>query len=204
MIPIADVRFDPPIGFQTSGGAGWRTEIIPLANGREARNALWSGALRRWQVTGVPVTPDAANSLIRFFNARSGPAQGFRFSDPFGWRTAETVTPLDQAIGTGDGAATAFQMVLDDGAAVPKVITRPVLASVRVAIDGVETGAFSADSTTGILTFDSAPGDGAVLTAGFEFDLPVRFESDQLDLSYSGTGAMQLVRLSLVELREGG
>lgn len=97
---------------------------------------------------------------------------------------------------------TEFQLVLDDGAAIPKTITRPVPASVRVAIDGVETGVFTLDSETGLLTFDAAPGDGAAITAGFEYDLPVRFETDQLDLSYAGNGAMQLVRLSLIELRE--
>lgn len=203
MTEIADVRFEPPIGFQTSGGPGWRTEIMPLASGREVRNALWSGALRRWQVTGVPLTPDAAKPLIQFFNARSGPHQGFRFRDPFGWKTADTVTPLDQQIATGDGVTTAFQLVMDDGSASPKHVTRPVAASVRAALDGVETGAFTVDSETGILTFDLAPADGAIITAGFEFDLPARFETDQLDLSYSGNGVMQLVRLSLVELREG-
>ena len=165
MTPVSDVRFEPPVGFQTSGGPGWRTEIIPLANGGEARNALWAGALRRWQVTGVPLTPAAAKDLVRFFNARSGPAQGFRFRDPFGCKTADDVTPLDQVIGTGDGVTTAFQLVLDDGSAVLKSVTRPVANTVRAAVDGVETSAFTVDSVTGILTFDTAPADGAAVAA---------------------------------------
>ena len=203
MIDVTDDVFEPPIGFQTSGGPGWRTEIVTKANGGETRNALWAGPLRRWQVGGVPLDEAAAQDLVRFFNARSGKAQGFRFRDPFGWRTAAVVTALDQALGTGDGETTEFQLLLDDGSGASKAITRPVAGSVRLAEDGVEISAFSVDGATGLVTFDDAPANGAVLTAGFEYDLPVRFENDRLELTQSAVGALQLMRLSLVEVREG-
>lgn len=203
MIAISDERFEPPIGFQTSGGPGWHTEIITKTSGAEARNALWSRPLRRWQVSGVPLDEGAATQLIRFFNARSGGAQGFRFRDPFGWRTGDPITAFGEALGTGDGSTTEYQLKFDDGSTVPRPVTRPVEATVKIAMDGVETSAFSVDGETGMVTFDIAPADGAVLTSGFEFDLPVRFETDRLDLSQPAMGSMQLVRLSLVEIREG-
>ncbi len=206
MTPIVNERFVTPVGFQTSGGPVWKSDIYPLASGAEARNALWARPLRKWQVSGVPLSEADAQSLIRFFNARSGATQGFRFRDPFGHSSAaqgETITPSDQRIGEGDGTETRFQLLLDDGASVPRTVTRPVAASVRLAVDGVETAAFTLDETTGEFTLASAPPSGAIVTAGFEFDLPVRFETDQLSLSYSATGACQLVQLKLIELREG-
>lgn len=207
MTPIENIRFDPPIGFQTSGGPGWKSEIVTLASGRETRNALWSRPLRKWQVMGVPLSEHAASELLRFFNARFGAAQGFRFSDPFGHSTARpgnSVSPLDEPLGIGDGETTQFQLNLDDGASAKRVITRPVAGSVRVAVDGAETTDFSVDDETGEISFASPPVSAAILTAGFTYDVPVRFETDTLELSQSGKGAFQLVRLSLVELREGG
>lgn len=205
MIAIVNQRFEPPIGFQTSGGPGWKTQIVSLTSGAEARNALWAGPLRKWQISGVPVNETASRQLIQFFNARSGTAQGFLFRDPFGYSTAEpgnSISSLDEAIGEGDGATREFQLSLDDGGAQRRVITRPVPGSLRVAINGVETNAFSLNDKTGILTFDTAPPAAGIITAGFEFDVPVRFEADRLELSQPANGAFQLVRLSLIEVRE--
>ena len=202
MTAVSDERFEPPIGFQTSGGPVWKTEITQLASGAEIRNAKWASPLRKWQVSGVPLTAKDGEVLTRFFNARSGAHQAFRFQDPFGWKTAETVTPLDQYIGTGDGDTTVFQLIRDDGTATGRLVTRPVAASLRVAVDGTETMAFTVDETTGEVTFETAPASGAVISAGFEFDVLARFETDTLELSKPAMGALQLVRLSLVEVRE--
>ena len=206
MSGIATVRFEPPAGFQTSGGPGWSTQIVTLASGREARNALWSAPLRRWQVAGVPLNKTGVDSLTRFFNARSGRQQGFCFRDPFAFSSAAAgmaISPEDQFLGTGDGETQTFQLVLDDGGSVPRVITRPVAESVRVALDGIETLAFSVDAETGLVSFDSPPDVGVGLTAGFEFDVPVRFDSDTMEMLQPSPGTFQLVRLGLLEVREG-
>ncbi|MAP96627.1 MAG: glycoside hydrolase family 24 [Ponticaulis sp.] len=203
MIEIADVRFELPLGFQTSGGPEWRSEIVTLASGGEVRNALWSRPLRRWQVMGVPLNASDAWDLFRFFNARSGAHQGFRFRDPFNWKTnLDEVTPFDQAIGTGDGVTTDFQLVFDDGGSAPLIVTRPVTESVQIGVDGSEASGFSVNGEAGVVSFTMPPADGAVLTAGFEFDLPVRFETDRLELGQPTPGSFQLTRLALVEIRE--
>jgi uncharacterized protein (TIGR02217 family) len=203
MSGVVNEVFAPPLGFQTSGGPVWQTSIVPLASGSETRNARRARPLRRWSVVGVPVSRGDAEELIRFFNARSGAFQGFRFRDPFTSQSAETITPFDQQIGTGDGVTTPFQLVLDDGASALRTITRPVTGSVRVAVDGVESEAFTVDDTTGVVTFTVPPANGAVITAGFSFDTPVRFDQDTLEISQTSTGAFQLVRLTLIELQEG-
>lgn len=206
MNAVKNLRFEPPIGFQTSGGPGWSTEVISLSSGREVRNAVRATSLRRWQIAGVPATQADVSGIVRFFNARGGRHEGFRFRDPFGWTSAtgeEAVSPLDQLLGMGDGENTEFQLVLDEGAVVKRVITRPVATSVRIAVDGVETSAFTLNDQTGRIMFDIAPSVGAALTAGFEYDLPVRFDSDTLDLSAPVYGAFQLVQLALTEIQEG-
>lgn len=203
MSGVANEVFAPPQGFQTSGGPVWQTSIVPLASGSETRNTRRARPLRHWSVMGVPVSRSDADELIRFFNARSGAFQGFRFRDPFTSQSAEPTTPFDQQLGTGDGVTTQFQLVLDDGALAPRTITRPVTGSIRVAVDGVESEAFTVDDTTGVVTFTSPPVNGAVITAGFSFDTPVRFDQDTLEISQTNTGAFQLVRLTLIELQEG-
>ena len=203
MSGVANEVFAPPLGFQTSGGPFWQTGIVPLASGSETRNARRARPLRRWSVMGVPVSRSDADQLIRFFNARSGAFQGFRFRDPFTSQSAEIITPSDQQIGTGDGVTTQFQLVLDDGASALRTITRPVTGSIRVAIDGVESEAFTVDDRAGVMTFTAPPANGAVITAGFSFDTPVRFDQDTLEISQTNTGAFQLVRLTLIELQEG-
>ncbi len=203
MSGVVNEVFAPPLGFQSSGGPVWQTSVVPLANGGETRNARRARPLRRWSVMGVPVSRSEADELIRFFNARSGAFQGFRFRDPFVSQSAAVITPVDQRIGTGDGVTMQFQLVLDDGASAFRTITRPVTGSVRVAVDGVESEAFTVDDTTGVVTLTSPPANGAVITAGFSFDTPVRFDQDALEISQTNTGAFQLVRLTLIELQEG-
>lgn len=205
MTPIANTRFQIPLGFQTSGGPEWSTGIVSLTSGEEVRNAIWAQPLRKWQLVGVPLNEGAANDLLKFFNARSGAAQGFRFSDPFGHSTARpgfSVSPLDEHLGQGDGVADRFFLTRDDGSVMRKPVTRPVAGSVRMAIDGTEVTDVPVDDATGEVTFPSPPAPGTTLTAGFDYDLPVRFETDRLELSQTSSGAFQLVRLSLVEIRE--
>ncbi len=205
MTPISESVFMPPAGFQTSGGPGWKTEIVQLASGAETRNALWANPLRKWQLAGVPVSFGEAQNLIRFFNARRGSHQGFLFRDPFGYSSAapgEAVTPYDEMLGLGDGVETEFRLSLDDGGEVPRVISRPVSDSVRIAVDGVEIVDFTLEPDTGLVTFSTPPEPGAIITAGFDYLLPVRFETDRIDLSQTSHGAYQLVRLALREVRE--
>lgn len=203
MSGVVNEVFAPPLGFQSSGGPVWQTSVVPLANGGETRNARRARPLRRWSVMGVPVSRSEADELIRFFNARSGAFQGFRFRDPFVSQSTAVITPVDQRIGTGDGVTTQFQLVLDDGASAFRTITRPVTGSVRVAVDGVESEVFTVDDTMGVVTLTSPPANGAVITAGFSFDTPVRFDQDALEISQTNTSAFQLVRLTLIELQEG-
>jgi uncharacterized protein (TIGR02217 family) len=212
MTAFHDVRFPLSIGLGSTGGPERRTDVVLLASGHEERNARWADSRRRYNAgTGVHSLADLA-TLIGFFEERRGRLHGFRFTDRADCKSCgpgETPAADDQAIGTGDGETTAFQLVKRYGAGVAdyvRAIAKPVAGTVRVAVDGVEAEAgvaFVVDTATGIVTFQAGhvPEEGAEITAGFAFDVPVRFDTDRLDVNLSSFEAGDVPSVPLVEIR---
>ena len=206
-----EVRFPLAVGFNAKGGPERRTEIVTLGSGAEERNARWAHSRRRYDAgPGVRSLEDLAR-IVSFFEERRGRLFGFRFRDPLDASSAppaRPVTPLDQVMGAGDGTTAAFQLQKSYGAGSTlyvRPIRKPVLGSVRVAVNGSEKTAgidFDIDVTTGIVTFreGALPASGATISAGFSFDVPVRFDSDQLNINFDGFRAGQMPSISLVEI----
>jgi uncharacterized protein (TIGR02217 family) len=199
-----EVSLPLPFALGASGGPERRVDIVTLGSGREARNTPWARGRRRYDVGGAVRTLDELHELIAFFEARRGKLHGFRFRDPFDFKScapSAVIAPTDQVIGAGDGAETVFKLVKAYGA-YARPITKPVAGSVRVAVNGGELtpADFAVDTTTGIVTLDVAPAMGAGITAGFHFDTPVRFDIDRLDLSLDGFGAGRALAVPLVEI----
>jgi len=115
--------------------------------------------------------------------------------------TAET----DQAIGIGDGATTIFQLVkaYTSGAQIwTRSITKPVVGTVTVALDGVsQVAGWVVDTTNGQVTFTTAPASGVIVSAGFEFDVPVRFDTDRLDVTHDLERLGSITSIPLIEVR---
>lgn len=207
-----EVRFPLSIGLGSSGGPERRTDIVLLASGHEERNARWADSRRRYNAgTGVHSLDDL-HTLIAFFEERRGRLYGFRWRDRGDWKScAPEAAPAatDQAIGTDDGTVAAFQLVKRYGGAFDpyvRKITKPVAGTVRVAVDGVEKiedTDFSVDTGAGIVTFlpGAVPDDGAAVTAGFELDVPVRFDTDRLDINLSAFEAGEAPNVPVVEIR---
>ena len=196
-----EVSFPLPLALAASGGPERRTEVVPLASGGEARNAVWAGSRRRWDVGSAVTRLKALQALVAFFEARGGRLHGFRFRDALDDRSCApggVVSGTDQVIGTGDGTTRVFALRKAYGAYL-RPILKPVDGTVIVAVDGVEAGA-DVDATTGMVMLDVAPGEGAVVSAGFRFDCPVRFDVDRLDVSLEAFGAGRVVGVPLVEL----
>ena len=196
-----EVSFPLPLALAASGGPERRTEVVPLASGGEARNAVWAGSRRRWDVGSAVTRAEALQALVAFFEARGGRLHGFRFRDALDDRSCApggVVSGTDQVLGTGDGTRRFFALRKAYGA-----YWRPILKAVEgtviVAVDGVVAGA-DVDATTGMVMLDVAPGEGAVVSAGFRFDCPVRFDTDRLDVSLEAFGAGRVVGVPLVEL----
>src|SRR6185295_1425466 len=180
-----EIRFPTAVAFGSSGGPERKTEIVTLGSGFEERNAVWANSRRRYDAGLGVKTLDDLHAVIAFFEARLGRLHGFRFKDFADWKScapSATPAPADQSIGTGNGTATAFALskTYTSGAGSwTRAIKKPVAGTVRVAKAGVEQmSGFTVDTTAGVVTFAVAPANGAAITAGYQFDVPVRFDTD--------------------------
>lgn len=203
-----DIAFPLAIGREASLSPAFSTQIVESPSGHERRTSDWADARLSFDAgPGVRSEADIA-ALIAFFRARRGAARGFRFTDPYDDRSCApggTPGPLDQRLGVGDGMRAEFQLMRhygDGEDAQARIITRPVAGTIRIAIDGVEQAAGWSHAGLGAIAFDAAPPENAVLTAGFRFDVPVRFAEDRLDINRATFAAGEAPSVPLVEIRE--
>ena len=201
-----DVAFPIALGREASVAPAFSTAIVTTASGHEQRNSDWADARLRFDA-GPGVRSEAdVQALIAFFRARRGAARGFRFRDPFDAASAAGEPGYaDQAIGTGDGATTRFPLVKlygDESDAQRRRITRPVAGSVRVGVGGTERSSGWSLEAGGIVAFDTAPAAAVAVTAGYRFDVPVRFAEDRLEVNRATFGAGAAPSVLLIELRE--
>lgn len=203
-----DTRFPTSISRGATGGPERRTEIVVLGSGAEERNSRWANSRRRYNAGfGVKSLGDL-HEVVRFFEERRGRLHGFRWKDHIDFRSAEPrqpVTATDQQIGVGDDLQDSFQLIKSYGSGLRnyiRTITKPVAGSVLLAVDGVSTTSFSIDTQTGIVTFDAGniPVSGAIITAGFEFDVPARFDTDQLKINLLHFEAGDIPDIPVVEI----
>ena len=197
-----DVLFPIALGREAEVAPEVSTAILTSAGGHESRNAAWAESRTRYDV-GPGVRSEAdIRELLAFYRARMGPARAFRLRDPFDDCSNDAGEPgaTDQTIGEGDGHRQSFALVKHYGETTRR-ITRPVAGSVRVAVDGVETVAFELGAG-GMVVFDAPPGTGAVVTAGFRFDVTVRFAEDSLSVNRATFMAGAAPSVPLVEVRE--
>lgn len=203
-----EVRFPDNISRGARGGPERRTQIVEMASGDEERNASWADSRRRYDASyGVRKADDLA-AVTAFFEARRGRLYGFRWKD---WADYKSGVPsaipaaTDQPIGTGSGAATSFQLVklYTSGAqSWTRTITKPVAGTVALALNGVtQITGWTVNTTTGTVTFAAAPAPGVVIAAGFEFDVPVRFDTDTLDVTLDFERLGSITSIPLIEVR---
>jgi uncharacterized protein (TIGR02217 family) len=203
-----EIRFPDNISRGARGGLERRTRIVELASGREERNSPWAGSRRRYDASyGIRRAVDLA-SVIAFFEARSGRLRGFRWKDWADYKSclpSQTIAATDQLIGHGDGTRTAFQLSKTYSSGLQsyvRTINKPVAGTVLVAVGGVaQSSGWSVDTTTGIVTFTTAPANGAAVTAGFEFDVPVRFDSDLMDVTLDIERLGSITSIPIVEIK---
>jgi uncharacterized protein (TIGR02217 family) len=188
-----DVLFPLALGREAEVTPEYRATVVASAGGSETRSAAWAEARTRYDVgPGVRSEADIA-ALLAFFRARLGPARGFRLRDPF------DSTGVGELLGTGDGTERRFALVRRYGGVVRRV-TRPVAGSVRVFVAGIETAAFAMEGGTVVLAVP--PAAGAVVTASFTFDVPVRFAEDRLSVTRATFLAGEAASVPLIEVRE--
>jgi uncharacterized protein (TIGR02217 family) len=206
-----DVRFPISISRGASGGPERRTDVVVLGSGAEERNSRWVDSRRSWNAGyGVRSLDDLA-AVVAFFEERRGRLYGFRWRDPLDHRSStpeRAPAALDQLLGIGDGTRTAFDLVKTYGAAhapYPRRILKPVVGSVVVAVAGIvePSATHVIDHDFGQVLFlpGHEPPLGAPVSAGFEFDVPVRFDTDKLEVNLSGFASGAIPSIPLVEIR---
>jgi len=204
-----EVLFPVDIALNSEGGPTRKTEIVALVSGHEERNSPWAGSRRAFNAGyGVKSIADIED-VIAFFEARHGRLYGFRFRDPFDFKSCKVAaTPAndDQLLGSGDGAATDFQLVktyASGGASYVRDVKKPVAGSALVAVDGApqtQGADFTLDEASGVISFTTPPTTGAAVTAGFLFDTPVRFDTDELRINLAAFKAGDIPSIPLIEV----
>lgn len=193
-----EVRFPTDINYGSAGGPEFNTEVIELGGGHEKRNQNWEYPRERWNVAYGIKDESLLRLLIDFFYARRGRAIGFRF------KNHDDYSVTDQELGDGDGSTDEFQLIKtysSGGETFDRKITKPVAGTVTVYIDSEEQVAdWDVDTTTGIITFGTPPSSGEVITADFEFDVPVRFDTDYLPVNLD-TYMARSANVPVVELK---
>lgn len=205
-------RFPTEISRNATGGPERRTDVVVLGSGHEQRNSRWADSRRGYNAGYGVKSLDDLHAVIAFFEERRGRLHGFLWRDHSDWKScppSATPSQLDQSIGTGTGIQTTFQLTKTYGALhAPwaRDITKPVAGTALIAVAGItqaEGTAFVLDPATGIVTFlpGHIPAAGATITAGFEFDVPVRFDSDRLEISIQSFQHGVIPSIPIVEVR---
>lgn len=203
-----ETRFPTDISFGARGGPMRRTVISTSGSGFEARNAQWADSKRSYNAGYGIKSTDDLHTVVEFFEERNGRLHGFRWKDRTDFKSLKpggVVSFNDQVIGTGTGSLTIFQLKKVYGSTInpySRDVKKPVAGTVRVGVNGSElTTGWSVDTTTGIVTFTNAPTNGHSVTAGFEFDVPVRFDTDFLEIDYSNFDAGSIPDIPIIEVR---
>ena len=203
-----DIRFPPSLSFGSVGGPQRRTDVVTLANGFEERNTPWAHSRRVYDAGLGMRSIDDVQALTAFFEARFGQMYGFRWKDWADFKSCRSAIAVDdQVLGFGDGTQTDFPLVKAYNSgdySYHRPITKPVQGTVRVGIeqDELQEGIdFEIDLATGVIRFASAPDSDLVVSAGFEYDVPVRFDTDLILVSVASFQAGQVPNVPVIEVR---
>lgn len=205
-----NIQFPTNLSYGSAGGPERLTEIVALANGFEERNSPWAHARRRYDAGFGLRSLDDLDQLLAFFEARRGQLHAFRWKDWTDYKSCGStadISPLDQRLGLGDGVSTQFQLIkryVSGEEFYIRPIRKPVKDTVYVALGNdpkVENQEFTVDAETGIITFLIPPDIGAEVSAGFEFDVPARFDTDSLQTSIAAFRSGDLPNVPILEVR---
>lgn len=205
-----EIRFPTALSFGSTGGPQRRTEIVTLANGFEERDTPWEHSRRHYDAGIGLRSMDDVEVVIAFFEARRGQLYGFRWKDWSDYRSARPsteITALDQDLGRGDGQTRVFTLAktyFSGDHSYVRPIRKPVRGTVRMALAGdprFETQDYTVDPATGAVTFVTAPDIDVRVTAGFEFDVAVRFDTDRIITSAATFNAGEVPSVPVIEVR---
>lgn len=178
-----ETRFPLDVALGFTGGPERRSELVALASGREERNQRWAGSRRRYNAASGVKQLDDLQAIFDFFEMAAGRVHGFRLRDWADWKSCapqQTPGPFDQLLeATADPLE--WRLAKTYGKAGfrewRRMIRKPVAGTVAVSVAGAPLASgWTVEATTGLVTFTAPPATAP--RAGFEFDVPVRFDTD--------------------------
>lgn len=203
-----NVRLPEDVERGARGGPGFNTTILTLSSGFEKRNINWERSRGSWDIGYGLDKKSTLETVLAFYYARRGEAYGFRFKDWTDYQIGDDANDTPQEIGTGDDSETEFQAVrryTSGSTTFDRAVTRLVSGTVRVFVSAVEQTVsvdYTVDVDTGVITFTSPPTNGFSVGLICEFDVPVRFDTDKLDLEAIRSDVYSVPEIPLIELRE--
>ena len=197
MESFSEERFPTDISYGVSGGPTFKTEIVTTNSGHEHRNIAYTSPRYKYQLASAIKTELQLEEVISFFKSMKGRAIGFRFKDWLDYKANE------QVLAISGGAQHSFQLVKTYKSGLAKTmrtITKPVKNTVIVFVDGIIAKDITVDFATGVINFKNSPKEGAKITASFEFDVPVRFDSDTILTTMQSYGVQLVEDIALIEV----
>lgn len=204
MPSFVEERLNTEIRYGSTGGPEFNTEVVVLDSGAEARNSNWQDSRGAWVLASDIYNEAEKNSLLAFFRARKGRAEGFRFKDWSDYR-ADTSNGIVMVFVAG-GVTTywLYKRYTSGSTNQERKITKPLTGTVTIYRNGTLQAGATVNYTTGQVT----PTDGSgSLTWSGEFDVPVRFDTDAFKADFVGhddvskENLYQITGLPIVELR---
>lgn len=193
-----EIRFPESIAFNSSSILEFNTTIIKSKNGYEQRNINWNTNKMKFNIINGIKTKAELDEVITFFRNVRGAGYGFRFKD---WTDYQAE---NQYIGVGNGKTKEFQLIksyrVSDNIIYYRKITKPVISTVRVFINDIESKDFNIDLTTGLITLNTVPEIDSIIKANFEFDVPVRFENDIMEITMNSINSGNIKDITLIEI----
>jgi len=193
MTDFEEIQFPADISYGATGGPMFLTDVVATVSGHEQRNSRWSQSRAKYNVASGIKTEEQWQALISFFRARRGKAVGFRFKD---WSDYKAENQPLKSISGND-----YQLVkqYSSGAvAVEREISKPVSGTIKLYEDSIlQASGWSVDSATGIITTSLSES----LTVDFEFDVPVRFDTDEMAISVDSFDVGNWSSIPLIEVR---
>lgn len=216
-MPFADSYLPAKVpGMPCHSAPRFNTSIQVNSGGTERRNQEWEHPLHKYFLPeAIARDWGVIDELGKHFRIMRGPFRSWPWRDPLDFAScdltkpnqAPTISAGDQSIGTGDGFTDMFQLVKRyayDAETYDRPIHLPRLDTLKVAVNGVlaDLADYTVTRPGGIVQFATPPANGHAITAGFLFDVEVRYESDD---AYEGilraTRVAGAADLTLIEVR---
>jgi uncharacterized protein (TIGR02217 family) len=195
---VESPRFDETISYGSTGGPGFKTFIFEGDSGIEGSVQNWEVVKGRWNLEKAINDKSDFDVVRAFFYNMRGKARGFRFKDHFDYIATD-----EPCSGLVNGVNRDFKLVkryTSGSLSFDRRIFKPINGTLSMKVDGSAAGVTSVDYTTGDVRLAAAPTIGQVVTASFQFDVPVRFDVDELLASYEGFQLQTWSGIALVEL----